>query len=621
MKVMMKLWLLRSLIFWTAVSLIACNAGSGKDKYISQGVNAAFIVTTDFQSGSYATVDLLDHTVNKNIKTINQDAVCRYDPITGLPFVIGRGADAIDVIDPSDGWQLVREYSVGPGLNPQDIAVFSPQRAYVARLKDPGLLVVHPTLGTVVDTIDLSSYADSDGIPEVTWVGQLNGKIYATLARLDGYTPTDYSLMLVIDGATGKVEEAVKLTWTNPSGKMRYNKNIEQFVLIESGGFSSLNDDQPLDGGIEFFNPVDNTISGLVISAKELGGDIIDAVIVSHTKGFAIIEKGKGDDVFTALVSFDPSMGKKNKDIIAAPKWVYVGLELSPDGTEVWMADQTRTAPGIRIFSAITDEEITTEPIDVGLRPFMICFVVDGGSSGLDGGSYEDGGFSEGGVDDDGGRDSDAGLYGEYADEIVEAPGDQGEDTYDALNAVDGVRSGETGVFSIGYEAGVNNYVTVRWSERVVVDGPGTDFVLFENGFSIDEENVFMDQAVVFLSRDGVSWVPFPHDYVALDETEYSSRPDDWIGFGGVQPVRLHEENNPVHPFDNVAAGGDHFDMADLLDDPESAAIKAKGFTFLKIVSAATIVNSDTGETFVRSEISNGPDIDGVYARYFVDEH
>ena len=231
-------------------------------------------------------------------------------------------------------------------------------------------------------------------------------------------------------------------------------------------------------------------------------------------------------------------------------------------------------------------------------------------------------------TESDAGTQEDAGDYSQnVADEVVDAPGDTGEGTGDASNAADGVHGGgsSTGntndVFSLGYDEGVDNYIVLGWSGRLVENGPGTDFAVFENAFLIGGGPAcFMDQVVVFLSFDGTTWVPFPHDYVNSDETTYSQLPDKWQGFAGLYPVYYNVDTNPVDPFDFAAAGGDHFDLDDLPDDGGDAqAIKTGGFTYIKLVTAPSMTNPDTGANYVHETISNGADIDGVLARYLSD--
>jgi len=216
-------------------------------------------------------------------------------------------------------------------------------------------------------------------------------------------------------------------------------------------------------------------------------------------------------------------------------------------------------------------------------------------------------------------------LHQESAGSVVDAPGATGTGFRDAANAINGVRGGGPGqggtdVFSLGYNEGVDNYIVIRWPGAQVLDGPGVDFVVFENAFASGTgEAHFMDQVVVYLSRDQETWVPFPHDFLAEDETVYSALPGDWQGFAGVNPVLLNEDDNPVDPFDSALAGGDPFDLSDLPDDGGPAQeIKSLGFTFLKLVAAPTVVNPDTELPYARDLVSNGADIDGVHARYLV---
>jgi hypothetical protein len=229
-------------------------------------------------------------------------------------------------------------------------------------------------------------------------------------------------------------------------------------------------------------------------------------------------------------------------------------------------------------------------------------------------------------TDTDADSDTDTGteLEPAFADTVVEAPGHTGEGFGDSLNAANGVLGcgldcSSEDVFSLGYDEGVDNYVTLRWEGRIVKNGEGADFAVFENPFLIGGgPSCFMDHAVVSISRDGEEWIALPHDYTNDDEAAYVADPELWVGFAGVRPVLLNEDSNPVAPYDPEAAGGDHFDLDDLPDgDPEAEAIKAEGFTFVKIVTAPTATNPDTGEPFVHEDISNGADIDGVYAWYF----
>ena len=205
-----------------------------------------------------------------------------------------------------------------------------------------------------------------------------------------------------------------------------------------------------------------------------------------------------------------------------------------------------------------------------------------------------------------------AGDYA-FANVIVDAPGlvKAPSAINEPENAINGVvdgrpMSGSLDVLSRGLsDDPPNNYIVLQWSDRRLVDGEGVDLVIFENAFETTGGR-FMDHAIVEVSEDGESWVAFPHDFVADDETKYSKRPEDWLGFAGTNPT-LWRSIECTSPF-AVEAGGDHFDLADL-----PVAIEP---TFVRLTAAPTVVNPDTGAVYPRDPISDGFDLDGVYARY-----
>jgi hypothetical protein len=571
-------------------TILACACAPDETTHPTPPAGSALVVTTDYETGAYAAIDPATRTAIRDIDVIHKDAVCREDPLTGQTFIVSRlGADAVELVDTAGSWDVAAEYSVGTATNPQDIAIVSEHRAYVARYAEPSLLVVDPLTGAQLGTVDLSAYADADGSPEAAWMLVHGSQLFVALQKLVDFDVAGASAMLVLDGATGVVQREIPLAGANMYGKLRYAGAIDRIPLVIVGRFGAL------DGGIQLIDPADGSISPFVVTEQALGGDLSDAVIASATRGYAVIGVSGTDGASTRLVEFDPSTGEVGATLIASEGWELGFVELDPTGAELWVADRNPARPGVRIFDAATGAELTAQPIDTGLPPFMICFP----------------------------RTASTGDAAALADVVTEAPGDTGSGLGDARHAIDGVHGagsaqGNTDdVFSLGYGAGADDHVVLSWSGRNVTNGPGADFAVFENAFLVGGgPEAFMDPAVVYVSRDGALWVPFPHDYLAADETAYSALPSDWSGFAGVTPVLLNDDTNPVDPLDAATAGGDRFDLDALSDIGEEGAIKADGFRYLKLVSAAVETNSDTGAPFVHDDISNGPDIDGAYARY-----
>ena len=205
------------------------------------------------------------------------------------------------------------------------------------------------------------------------------------------------------------------------------------------------------------------------------------------------------------------------------------------------------------------------------------------------------------------------------ADEIVDAPGATGEGIADPDRAIDGVRgagllAGSTDVYSLDYAS--RPYLVLGWSGRRVTNGPGVDIVVFENAFRTmwDEHAYFMDPIVVAVSLDGQHWVDLPHAYVAADPTQYSTARESWEGFAGITPVVVNDDTEPMSWLDPLA-GGDGLDLDVLGTEGLEGEIRAQGFRYVRLTSAASVTNPETGMPYPRDPISNGADIDGVAAR------
>jgi hypothetical protein len=115
-----------------------------------------------------------------------------------------------------------------------------------------------------------------------------------------------------------------------------------------------------------------------------------------------------------------------------------------------------------------------------------------------------------------------------------------------------GCCQGSTDTVSLGN----GGFVIVEFAGNEIVDGPGPDFIVFENAFyaSGDENSVFAELATVSVSADGVTWHTFPCDAVGAP---YGT-------CAGWKPVYANADTNDIDPLDPAVAGGDAFDLADL---------------------------------------------------------
>ncbi|MGD8861606.1 MAG: cell surface protein [Myxococcales bacterium] len=173
----------------------------------------------------------------------------------------------------------------------------------------------------------------------------------------------------------------------------------------------------------------------------------------------------------------------------------------------------------------------------------------------------------------DGGVDADSGAAGAaaerddsalpYAREVVEfAPGEHAgygqSDFPDVVLGAPGGLGTSAGALDV-LSLGVGGEIVLGFGERVIVDGQGPDFVVFENAFwpGDDPAAVFAEPGEVAVSEDGERWSTFPCD--TSTEAELGRYP----GCAGWSPTQQFDPFAWV-PLDPKRTGGDAFDLADV---------------------------------------------------------
>ena len=98
--------------------------------------------------------------------------------------------------------------------------------------------------------------------------------------------------------------------------------------------------------------------------------------------------------------------------------------------------------------------------------------------------------------------------------------------------------------------------ITLGFAPSLLVDGPGPDFIVFENAFYVndDPDLPYAELASVEVSDDGQHFEAFP---CTDTEAPYGS-------CAGFHPVYANADENAIDATDPAVAGGDAFDLADL---------------------------------------------------------
>ncbi len=114
-----------------------------------------------------------------------------------------------------------------------------------------------------------------------------------------------------------------------------------------------------------------------------------------------------------------------------------------------------------------------------------------------------------------------------------------------------GSQAGGTDIVALG----CGGSIIAFFDNPGIADGPGPDFIVFENPFATGD-TTFTEPAQVSVSDDLETW------YTFACETDGSGT---WppTGCAGIEPV-LADSMNGIDPTDPAQAGGDAFDLADV---------------------------------------------------------
>jgi hypothetical protein len=126
--------------------------------------------------------------------------------------------------------------------------------------------------------------------------------------------------------------------------------------------------------------------------------------------------------------------------------------------------------------------------------------------------------------------------------------------------------------------------IVLAFTDNVIVDGPGADFIVFENAFfksfvpadANQPYSVFVEPGAVAASEDGVTFVEFPYEAYALSLVGSDGTPSSALpalrGLAGITPDftgnwTIADDPDAWDPAGSggvSGAGGDAFDLADV---------------------------------------------------------
>ena len=290
--------------------------------------------------------------------------------------------------------------------NPYDMVFVSAEKAYLFRYGTTKAWIVNPSTtseaGFKIGELDLSAYADSDGIPEMVSGVIVDGKLFIILQRLDrnnSWAPTNTAYVAVFDTAT---DTEIDTGITNPDGVSGISldiKNLSAIQYLEENntiyvqgagryGSSWSGTDPEYTGGIVSIDPDTYDTTMVLDDGDDTShpyGNIAGMVIVSETKGYFVGYEDWGD---STLYSFDPSTGTVGNAVSGLEGKGIAGMEsgIYPDNNEMtWVCNQTDA----RIDILNTTDDTIDESVSTNLNPLKVVFCSEG-SPDAGGGSDDD---------------------------------------------------------------------------------------------------------------------------------------------------------------------------------------------------------------------------------------
>ena len=346
---------------------------------IAAGAASDLLIATtsaDFGTGSIALLAAGADETQADLLNIHSDAGVRY--YGGMVYIINRlGQDNILVLDPADLSNPVAQFSVGNGGNPQDIEFVSPTKAYVSLNNSDYVLIVDPSNGSELGRIDLSSFADGDGLPELAQMALVGDRLFVGIQRLDRenfWEPVGDSYLAVVDTQTDALLDVdsgtdgiqgIKLTSTNPGTVVAVGNRL---MVGQVGGYVEL------EGGIEVIDAGTYGSQGLLVTEAALGGQLDNFAMVTATRGYATASAWPSYD----LLPFDLATGEVGEKL-SGYSGGYIPEMVTDDGRLI-VADRGTAedldAAGLLIYDAVSGD-LLAGPISTGLPPNALVVMSD----------------------------------------------------------------------------------------------------------------------------------------------------------------------------------------------------------------------------------------------------
>jgi len=275
--------------------------------------------------------------------------------------------------------------------NPCDLVFVSSQKAYLLRYGSTKAWIVNPSTtteaGFKIGELDLSAYADADGVPEMGGGVIANGKLFIILQRMDSsFCPSNTAYVAVFDVATNAEIDTglgqgnmkgIPLSIKDPM-TIRYVPHNNTVYVQGEGSFPGFCDPiYDYTGGIVSINP--QTYATAVVlddgdTTTHPYGLIAGMLIASSTKGYFVGYEAWGDNT---LYQFNPTTGAVAGALQGFQHISIAGMEPGiylDRNNMMWVCNQTNATVDI----VDTENNTLSESLNTNLNPQNVAFCTSG---------------------------------------------------------------------------------------------------------------------------------------------------------------------------------------------------------------------------------------------------
>jgi len=294
-------------------------------------------------------------------------------------YAVSKSDATVAVIDPTT-WTVLRTLSVGAGREPVDIAVIAPDLAYVSCADGTHLLRFNPITGATTPVVDLSVFADPDGIPDLNMMAVHEGRLFVQLRRFDsstfGFVPP--AMLAVVDLATEQLidadtattgTQAIELQGTAPKLKMQLVESTRRLFVSASGDLFD-------DGGIEMIDLDTLQSLGLIVREDDdtVGADLGAFVLITSDRGYLTFSTDFA--VSSHMVEFTVSGGVVPGGALFETVGYFVPtLPLDPQSDTFFFPDGGTHPSAVHVLDAASGSYVATVPIGTNALPTDVVVI------------------------------------------------------------------------------------------------------------------------------------------------------------------------------------------------------------------------------------------------------